>query len=107
MEKEEKKQEKKKGFGWKTFAAGVGVGVGIYYCVKNRAKIKTTSVKVWNSLTKKKSAPVTVTGIIEDAIPEVKPVETTSAPTSGGNNYRNGGYRSFNNSHQRVNNVNL
>lgn len=110
MEKEETKKEKKSGwFSRNKYTIG-GVAVGMVVgglVVKYRKQIISFGKNMGNAATgllKKKKPVATVTGI-GDTIPEVKP-EVTSAPTNGGNGYKNGGYRSLN-SHQRVNNVNL
>lgn len=113
MEKEETKKEKKSGwFSRNKYTIG-GVAVGMVLggiIVKYHKPIISTGKGIGNAaiglLKRKKSVATTVTGIGEsDMIPEVTP-EVTSAPTNGGNGYKNGGYRSLN-SHQRVNNVNL
>lgn len=111
MEKEETKKEKKSGwFSRNKYTIG-GVAVGMVLggiIVKYHKPIISTGKGIGNAaiglLKRKKSVATTVTGI-GDTIPEVKP-EVISAPTNGGNGYKNGGYRSLN-SHQRVNNVNL
>lgn len=110
MEKEETKKEKKSGwFSRNKYTIG-GVAVGMVLggiIVKYHKPIISTGKGMGNAaigLLKRKKPVATVTGI-GDTIPEVKP-EMTSAPTNGGNGYKNGGYRSLN-SHQRVNNVNL
>jgi hypothetical protein len=111
MEKEETKKEKKSGwFSRNKYTIG-GVAVGMVVgglVVKYHKQIISFGKNMGNAATgllkKKKPVATTVTGI-GDTIPEVKP-EVTSAPTNGGNGYKNGGYRSLN-SHQRVNNVNL
>lgn len=111
MEKEETKKEKKSGwFSRNKYTIG-GVAVGMVVgglVVKYHKQIISFGKNMGNAATgllkKKKPVATTVTSI-GDTIPEVK-LEVTSAPTNGGNGYKNGGYRSLN-SHQRVNNVNL
>lgn len=112
MEKEETKKEKKSGWFSRNIYTIGGVAVGMVLggiIVKYHKPIISTGKGIGNAaigLLKRKKSVATVTGIGEsDMILEVKP-EVTSAPTNGGNGYKNGGYRSLN-SHQRVNNVNL